>query len=113
MRMWMLPPGCLCRKHLLGEHGEIHKHKTSFEKRHRMDGRFLPVVQIQPAAMLRRHDELAAEMLRRGYNHKSPFTMPDISYLPAWQQFASVDTAESRRDLAQRCPECAKLLTTS
>jgi hypothetical protein len=25
MMMWMIDPVLLCRKHLLGEHGEIHK----------------------------------------------------------------------------------------
>jgi hypothetical protein len=24
MRMWMVPPKVMCRKHLLGEHVEIH-----------------------------------------------------------------------------------------
>ena len=47
MRMWMIDPKLLCRKHLLGEHGEIHKHLPSLRKGHRVDGRFSPVVQIQ------------------------------------------------------------------
>ena len=28
MRMWMISPEWLCRKHLIGEHGEIHKHHS-------------------------------------------------------------------------------------
>ena len=30
MRMWMLNPELLCKKHLLGAHGELHKHRTQF-----------------------------------------------------------------------------------
>ena len=64
----MIEPKFLCRKHLLGEHGEIHKHKHNFEKKHNMTGR---MGQIFPDKMQERHDLLAEEMLNRGYNHKS------------------------------------------
>lgn len=101
MRMWMINPRTLCRKHLLGEHGEIHKHRHNFVKQHRMDGR---AGQIEPLAMQSRHDELAEEMLRRGYNHKSPFEQPDVSYLP----LMVVDKEEAKRDLFNRCKECKK-----
>lgn len=100
MRMWMIDPKLLCRKHLLGEHGEIHKHRHNFVKQHKMDGRR---GQIEPAAMETRHDELAAEMLRRGYNHQSPFEQPDTSYLP---NDMTVDISTSIEDLKSRCPDC-------
>jgi len=78
MRMWMIEPGLLCRKHLLGEHGEIHKHKHCFDKKYNMNGRFLPFVAIEPLKMKERHDVLVKEMKLRGYNHKSDFLQPDI-----------------------------------
>ena len=106
MRMWMLPPTQLCNRHLLGEHGELHKHRHNFVKRHRMGGRLAPVVQIVPHRMGERHDELAAEMLRRGMNHKSPYVQPDVSHLP----IVEADVAHNRRDLAERCEDCAGLL---
>jgi hypothetical protein len=99
----MIDPKILCRKHLLGEHGEIHKHRHNFVKRHKMNGR---VGQIEPAAMRARHDELADEMLRRGYNHKSPYEMPDTSYLPNMV----VDVKESLDLLIERCDDCKKRL---
>ena len=34
MRMWMIDPTLLCRKHLLGEHGELHKFIPSFRKQY-------------------------------------------------------------------------------
>ena len=78
MRMWMLNPVCLCDKHLLGEHGELHKFLPTFRKGHKVDGRFSPVVQIQFMGYKRRHDDLAEEMLERDMNHKSPMNTVDI-----------------------------------
>lgn len=82
MRMWMVNPEYLCRQHLLGEH-------------------------IEPEAMKQRHDELAEEMIRRGMNHKSPYEMPDLSYLPKDQREAKVDRVKSLK-LLLKCPECKK-----
>jgi hypothetical protein len=106
MRMWMLNPKLLCNKHLLGEHGEIHKHRHCFEKHYSIAGRISPVIQIEPLAMQDRHAALAAEMLFRGMQHKSPYTLPDLSYLPAEQRAAKVDVFISIQDLQARCPEC-------
>ena len=106
MRMWMLDPKCLCNKHLIGEHGELHKHRHNFVKQHNIDGRIKPVVQIEPASMGTRHEELAKEMLSRGINHRSPYTMPDISYLPDNKRFVKVDLAVSMIDLTKRCSVC-------
>lgn len=105
MRMWMLPPETLCRRHLLGEHGEIHKFRHNFEKRHNMARRLSPVVQIVPHRMQDRHDALAAEMARRGYNHQSPYTQPDVSHLPE----VTADLDYNRHDLGARCPDCLQL----
>ena len=111
MRMWMVNPKLLCRKHLLGEHGEIHKHRHNFVKQHSISKRVSPVVQIEPVSMKWRHDELAAEMLRRGFNHHSPFEQPDISYLPEVERNAKVNLSISYDDLRERCPECTKNMT--
>lgn len=108
MRMWMLPPSLLCRDHLLGEHGEIHKHRHNFVKQHNMSGRTIAPAQIEPAAMQDRHDEIVLEMVRRGYNHKSPYEQPDISYLLIEAQNAKVDMDYNYKDLAGRCAECKK-----
>lgn len=108
MRMWMVDPKLLCTKHLLGEHGEIHKHRHNFMKQHRITKRISPVVQIEPMQMEARHNELAAELIRRKYNHNSPFEQPDISYLNDSERLAKVDINNSLMDLINRCPECAK-----
>jgi hypothetical protein len=104
--MWMINPSLLCNKHLIGEHGEIHKHRHVFEKQYSVSGRISPVVQIQPQDMEKRHNELAKEMISRGFNHNSPYTQPDISYLPEKDRYAKVNLRQSKKDLMQRCFEC-------
>lgn len=110
MRMWMIPPQLLCNKHLLGEHGELHKFRHGFVKGHSITGRIFPIVQIEPESMKIRHDELALEMIARGMNHKSPYELPDLSYLPNHERFARVNLLQSRQDLIQRCKICRKVI---
>lgn len=107
MRMWGINPKLLCKKHLLGEHGEIHKHRHNFIKQHSIAKRIAPVVQIAPEQMQKRHNELADEMLRRGYNHQSPYEQPDLSYLKSYERHAEIDTNVSILDLVIRCKDCA------
>lgn len=74
MRIWDLPPDRLCRSHLLGEHRELHaiwsvltKGRTGYSRHPetlRWHGRL--------RALWLRHEALAAEMQRRGYQHASP-----------------------------------------
>ena len=106
--MWGINPELLCKKHLLGEHGEIHKHRHNFVKQHKITKRITPVVQIEPESMEKRHNELAEEMTRRGYNHNSPYELPDLSYLKDFERYAKIDIQNSINDLSNRCPECAK-----
>jgi hypothetical protein len=108
--MWMVEPNLLCRKHLLGEHSEIHKHKHNFEKGHSFKGRVQPVVQIEPLSMQQRHDELVKEMIKRGYNHKSPYTQPSLHKYTPEQISVKVDKQNSIKDLLTRCQECKILI---
>ena len=109
MRMWMLPPIILCQQHLLGEHGEHHKHRHIFVKKYRITNHMKPAqpaANIFPALMKKRHDELAEELLRRGRNHKSPFVQPDVSYLPVEYLTAVPNLEYNIFDLCDRCFEC-------
>lgn len=108
MRMWMLPTEILCKKHLLGEHGEIHKHRHNFIKGHRIDGRLKPFVAIEPLLMGSRHDELALEMIKRGYIHKSPYLQPDLSNYDYNMINVKADLEYNLNDLLSRCSECEK-----
>jgi hypothetical protein len=107
MRMWMLNPVLLCRRHLLGEHGELHKFLPCWRKRQGITARVAGNA-IEPGSYLARHDVLAAEMLRRGYRHESPCEQPDFSYLAIPEQRAVVDVQSSLAELVKRCPECRK-----
>lgn len=114
MRMWMIDPDLMCNKHLLGEHGEIHKHCHNFVKKHSVRKR-LELRQIFPSLMKKRHDELAQEMIRRGMKHNSPYEMPDISYLGEEGLIVPTeqDIQNNLIDLAGRCEECRDLINST
>ncbi|HLE01655.1 MAG TPA: pyrimidine dimer DNA glycosylase/endonuclease V [Bdellovibrionota bacterium] len=76
MRIWDIHPGYLDSQSLLGEHGEIHglisvlrNHKKGYSN-HPETLRWKGHIK---AACLR-HDQLAAEMRFRAYNHQTPVT---------------------------------------
>lgn len=107
MRMWMIDTKILCRKHLLGEHSEIHKHRHNFVKQHSIKKR-IEMGQIEPQSMFTRHNALVVEMILRGYNHQSPYDMPDLSYLSSRERYFVVDKDQALTDLISRCAECKK-----
>ena len=76
MRIWDIKPKDLCKKHLLGEHRELHglwniltKHggKGGYSK-HPETLRWVGRLN----ALYNRHEELVKEMSKRGYQHRSP-----------------------------------------
>ena len=102
MRMWCADPATMCRAHLLGEHNEVHMLAGCIIKGKCL-GRFLTDKLVDPTRARDRHDELAAEMQRRGYHHQSP--------LPAFQWtgpavYCPADLDRHDAELRSRCPEC-------
>ena len=99
MRMWMVEPDLLCRKHLMGEHVELHMLVGSLNKGKSVKG-FVRDGLIEVHSARDRHEQLAVEMLRRGYNHKSP--------LPEFDSFiaGSVNVSDNIEELKKRCTEC-------
>lgn len=86
MRVWNeIHPSRLCRKHLLGEHVELHAlwaiHKkrlagqphgyTNHPETVRWDGHLWQ--------LYRRHGDLMDELERRGYNHCSPLDLSGMT----------------------------------
>ena len=116
MNMWIgVHPKEFYRQHLLGLHGELHKFLPSWKKQTRIDGRITDN-QMECGTYRERHNEVADEMIRRGFNHKSPLDQPDFSYLPLTQQQFRVQPAgvmSNRRKLATRCRECAHRMRNS
>lgn len=107
MRMWMLPPEFMCMKHIVGEHGEIHKYLPHLLRGVSIDGRMEPVVQIQINALKSRHDELAKWM-----NHNSPLEFDEQiirNIYPQWYD-KKVNKIISVIDLVYRCRDCGKKL---
>lgn len=87
----MVDPKILSRQRLLGEHNEIHKHLPSLYKGVKIDGRFNGPPQIQLNALQSRHDELADEMARRGYNHSSPIEIDDYLIWKNYPQYYDIE----------------------
>lgn len=113
MRMWMIDPKLMCQKHILGEHGELHKHRHVFEKGWSIEGRVSgEYPQIEVVSMKLRHDELVVEMLRRKMNHQSPYKQPTglLAKYGVMAYFARVDKDHSMKDLCKRCSDCAFLI---
>jgi hypothetical protein len=90
-----------CNRHLNAEQYELHLHRHLFVKGHSIEGRR---GQIEPASMQARHDELAAEMWRRGMKHASPYVQPDLSAYDLRGHV--VDRQAALADLLSRCETC-------
>ena len=74
MRIWDLEPKYLCQKHLIAEHRELHgiwniitQDKIGYS-RHPETKRWVGKLK----ALYQRHEQLVAEMKKRGYKHDSP-----------------------------------------
>ncbi len=102
MRMWSAPPHSMCRRHLLGEHLEMHMFVGAIARGIRL-GSFVSKGLVNTAKIQRRHDTLAFEMEARGYRHESPLRYDDL--LAA----GKIDRTASLAELHRRCPECRAL----
>jgi len=110
MRMWMIDPSKMCRKHLLGEHLETHMFLGTIKNKISLLG-YMKNNCVEPKSIITRHQQLADEMIRRGYNHQSPIDLQLnelLSYLPTEVREYKVDTIASEKELMSRCEECRK-----
>jgi len=107
MRMWNVPVELLCRKHLLGEHLEMHMFIGSIKKGTSLKG-YIDNGLVELRNISSRHDELSTEMIRRGYNHKSP-----IEVLDGLEDCGSVDVDKNLEELKGRCIECQHRMSES
>lgn len=95
----MVDPEIMCRKHLLGEHVELHMFVGSINKGKNIRT-FIETNLCEPGSINSRHEELVAEMLSRGYNHKSE--LPDFEY----EDSTLIDKKSALLDLISRCKIC-------
>lgn len=99
MRVWGVDPKILCRKHLLGEHVEMHMISSSVRLGKQLGKLLNGFVDLR--LVTARHELLSAEMLSRGYKHVSPiiaFEIPTIS--------GHIDLSENALELQRRCENC-------
>ena len=101
MRMWLVDPKKMCRKHLLGEHVELHMLVGSINKNKSIQG-FIDLGLIAPSMIKIRHEQLVEEMTRRGYNHQSPIEQPDCTDIPD----GLVNPFRNKEELKRRCKDC-------
>lgn len=108
MRQWKVDPRLLCRKHILGEHVECHMFVGTILHNKPLSGtRYIRDGLVEVHSIKSRHEELVSEMVRRGYNHKSP--LPEFK---SWHE-GHVDSEANLIELARRCPECRKRIENS
>ena len=114
MRMWMVNPKIMCRKHLLGEHVELHMFLGTLRKGVSING-YLANKLFEPTLLWKRHEALVEEMLRRGYNHNSPMDSAEVDNIfmnysifntNLWSIKNIVDGVKSLNELTSRCQEC-------
>lgn len=100
--MWGVDPRVLCRKHLLGEHVEMHMFVGTIRKGVSLGG-YLSKGLLEPHLLEARHLELVSEMESRGMTHRSPL-QDHLPQAPAGKVHRDGNLAE----LWSRCPECRK-----
>jgi hypothetical protein len=75
VRIWDVPPEKLCGNHLLGEHRELHGIWSILTQGRQGGYAHHPEVlrwKGKLRALYLKHEEIVAEMGRRGYEHHSP-----------------------------------------
>lgn len=107
MRIWDVAPSLLCRKHLLGEHRELHGLWNIYTLG-RQGYRLHPETvrwEGKLRALYDRHQSLVDEMERRGYRHASPLDVELATGSAVQDRY--VDTPEEQlRILREKECEC-------
>jgi len=99
--MWDVNPRRMCRKHLLGEHVEMHMFAACIRKGINLQG-YLNNQLVELHNIKKRHDILAREIERRGYSHNSELVLGkkiNAGY---------VDKKANLIELRRRCTDCMK-----
>ena len=101
MRMWNVPTKFLCNNHLLGEHLETHMFVGCINKGKSLQG-YINNSLVEIDNIENRHNLLAKEMIKRGFNHKSPLPKYNNDLL------GNVNVETNIKELIERCKECRK-----
>ena len=102
----MVDPSKMCKKHLLGEHVETHMFLGTLRKRKSIKG-YIKNNLLEPLSLKQRHDELVAEMNRRGMNHNTPLIINnELNYLSSEDLNHKINRENSEGELKSRCFNC-------
>jgi hypothetical protein len=106
MRVWDIHVKHLCRKHLLGEHRELHglwniltKHGGRGGYSHHPETKRWVGKQ---KALFIRHEKLVAEMIKRGYQHHSPLNSKFAT--GSGSQKYLIDSLPKQKELLRKKP---------
>ncbi len=102
MRVWDIPPECLCDKHLLGEHAEIHAIWSVITRKKRGYAAHPETLRWRKRlkALYARHEQVSEEMMRRGFRHQSPLDESLASGEEKQREY--VDTPEEQRRILSK-----------
>lgn len=107
--MWCVDPKLLCRKHLLGEHLELHMLAGAIKKGRNLKG-YIDKGLVELDHIGNRHKEITKEMKRRDYRHNSPLRQPSVS---RYKDLGKVNKKKSYMDLITRCNTCEAIILGS
>ncbi len=105
MRMWNVDPKLLCRQHLLGEHLEMHMFIGCIQNGKSING-YINNGLVEVDNIIKRHDKLANEIIRRRWNHKSPINGCLQQFL--WEE-GNVNSIENLKILREKCDKCKQI----
>ena len=108
----MIDPATMCLKHLLGEHVETHMVLGCLRNGSSLKGYFTKGL-LELSSLYVRHNQLASEIEKRGYHHRSPLNLtwfPPV-VLPAIG--GVVDPVKSLAELHKRCATCKSRYMTN
>jgi ribosomal protein L44E len=99
----MVNPRLMCRKHLLGEHVELHMFVGCLLRKKTLTGFFQKGL-LEVHSIRSRHQSLVKEIRRRGMQHNSPL-QKFRSY-----KMGKINRKQSKQELASRCRDCCELI---
>lgn len=107
MRIWDVPPSVLCRKHLLGEHRELHALWTIITQDKKGYSHHPETLRWygKLKALYLRHEALVEEMQARGYQHHSDLNK-HLATGSANQMVFVNSVAEQKELLRQKKCDC-------
>jgi len=108
----MVNPEFLCRRHLLGEHLEVHMFvgaiKSAINRGRKIEDSLRGYIEnglVETDKLFDRHENLVIEMLSRGFRHSSPIEKLDSDFDSS---LGRVDVSASIVELIRRCQDCHK-----